>query len=164
VSLAAALWALIGCGDDGAGTPSTEVPTITEAVTPAGFELEDVMITSGDGTTHRLTVWVADTVEERGRGLTEVTDLGDGEGMLFVFDDESKPGFFMWQTPMPLDIAYFDSDGSFVDSASMVPCLDPPRSDCERYPPSTPALLAVELPAGSLDELGIGPGSTLTRT
>ena len=45
--------------------------------------------------------------------------------MLFVFDSEGVARFYMWQTPMPLDIAFLDADGRFVDSAEMEPCLEP---------------------------------------
>jgi uncharacterized membrane protein (UPF0127 family) len=162
-SLAAALCALTGCGDHGVSS-TTLAPDTTVAVTPVGFDLDEVTIRRADGDVREMTVWVADTVEERGRGLMDVTDLGDGDGMLFVFEQEGLPRFYMWQTPMPLDIAYFAADGSFVDAATMEPCLDPPVASCDRYPPSAPALLALELPAGAVDDLEIGPGTTLTLT
>jgi uncharacterized membrane protein (UPF0127 family) len=160
---AAALWAMTGCGDDGIEAPATVVAGSTTDVTPVGFELDSVTLTTADGETDDLAVWIADTVEARGRGLMEVTDLGDAEGMLFVFEEERSPRFYMWQTPMALDIAFFAANGAFVDAASMDPCLEPPVSACARYSPSAPALLALEVPAGSLADLGVGPGTVLTR-
>jgi uncharacterized membrane protein (UPF0127 family) len=108
-------------------------------------------------------VWVADTVEERGRGLMGVTDLGDAAGMLFVFDAPGLARFYMWQTPMPLDIAYFAADGTFVDSASMEPCLQPPADACARYAPDAPYQLALELPSGGLADFDLATGARLTR-
>ena len=44
----------------------------------------------------------------------------------------------------------------------MEPCPDddddPP---CPRYAPEAPYLMALEVPQGGLDELGIGPGATV---
>jgi uncharacterized membrane protein (UPF0127 family) len=133
------------------------------AIAPVGFELADVLLTGADGEQHDVAVWVADTAEERRRGLMGVTDLGDAVGMLFVFATEGHPRFYMWQTPMPLDIAFFAADGTFVDSASMHPCLQPPSDACPRYAPAEPAMLALELPSGGLSEFDVAPGASLTR-
>ena len=109
-----------------------------------------------------MPVWVADTSEERAQGLMGVTDLGDAEGMLFVFEDEAIRRFHMWQTPMPLDIAFFAADGTVVGTAAMEPCLAPATDVCERYSPDEPFLTALEVPAGALDDLGVGPGAQLS--
>ena len=41
----------------------------------------------------------------------QVTDLGGKDGMLFAFDDDTQEQFWMFQTVMPLSIAFFDSRG-----------------------------------------------------
>jgi uncharacterized membrane protein (UPF0127 family) len=133
------------------------------ATAPVGFELEGVQLTGADGDEHDVAVWVADSAEERGRGLMGVTDLGAAAGMLFVFEAEGLARFYMWQTPMPLDIAFFAADGTFVDSASMEPCLQPPSDACARYAPAEPSLWALELPSGGLAEFDLAPGATLVR-
>jgi uncharacterized membrane protein (UPF0127 family) len=132
-------------------------------MTPVGYDLEDIVLTGADGERHDVSVWVADSAEERGRGLMGVTDLGEAAGMLFVFDAEGVHRFYMWQTPMPLDIAFFAADGAYVDSASMEPCLQPPSDACARYAATEPSLLALELPVGGLAEFDLEPGSRLTR-
>ncbi len=121
------------------------------------------MVTGADGERHDVTVWVADSAGERRRGLMGVTDLGDAAGMLFVFETEAVSAFWMWQTPMPLDIAFFAADGTFVGSASMEPCLQPPADACTCYAAAAPSLLALELPSGGLTEFGLDPGASLTR-
>jgi uncharacterized membrane protein (UPF0127 family) len=128
-----------------------------------GFELDDVLLTGADGEQHDVSAWVADTAEQRRRGLMGVTDLGDAVGMLFVFEDEGLHRFYMWQTPMPLEIAFFAADGTFVESASMEPCLLPTSDACTRYAPAEPSLLALEVPSGGLAELDLGPGASLVR-
>ena len=117
---------------------------------PVGFDLGEVSVTTADGGHRTISVWVADSTDERGRGLMDVTDLGDADGMLFVFDSEGVARFYMWQTPMPLDIAFFDADGRFVDSAEMEPCLEPSSASCARYAPDEPFLWPSRCPpAGS---------------
>ena len=130
---------------------------------PVGFDLEDVVLTGADGARREVAVWVADTVDERRRGLMKVTDLGDAVGMLFVFDSEGLAQFYMWQTPQPLDVAFFAADGTFVDSEAMEPCLQPPADACIRYASAEPYLLALELPSGGLEEFDLAAGASLTR-
>ena len=137
---------------------------IAEPVLPAGFDLDEVTITSADGEARTLSVWVAESAEDRGRGLMGVTDLGAAAGMLFVFESEALHRFYMWQTPLPLDIAFLTDDGTFVGSAAMEPCLQPSSANCERYAPDVPFVMALEVPAGTLDDLGVGPGARLTQT
>jgi uncharacterized membrane protein (UPF0127 family) len=154
---------LAGCGDGGNRSASTAPPSTGEATAPVGFELEEVSLTGADGDQHDVAVWVADTPEERRRGLMGVNDLGDAVGMLFVFDAEGLAQFYMWQTPMPLDIAFFAADGTFVDSDSMQPCLQPPADACLRYTSAEPFLLALELPAGGVAAYDLAAGASLTR-
>jgi uncharacterized membrane protein (UPF0127 family) len=97
------------------------------------------------------TVAVADTPAERFRGLRGVRDLGDLDGMLFVFDTTSSSAFTMRDTLMPIDIAFFDSTGELVDRLEMVPCNSEP---CPRYRASGSFRYALETDAGGFDGLG----------
>jgi uncharacterized protein len=155
---------LTACDDGGEAATTATRGSVVEAVAPVGFELDDVTLTTPDGSEVSLRVWVADSSEERARGLMGVTDLGDAAGMLFEFEEEAHHRFFMWQTPLPLDIAFFAAAGTFVGSAAMEPCLQPSANTCDRYAPDEQFLLALELPAGQLDALGVEPGTTLTRS
>ncbi|MBU1865372.1 MAG: DUF192 domain-containing protein, partial [Actinobacteria bacterium] len=70
-------------------------------------------------------VWrvaVADTPALRSRGLMGVTDLGSVRGMLFLWPNDTAGGFWMKDTLIPLDIAFFDAAGVLVDLVSMTPC------------------------------------------
>ncbi len=102
---------------------------------------------------HELTVAVADTPQARGRGLMGITDLGEFDGMLFVFDTDNETGFWMKDTLIPLDIAFFDADGLFVDRLRMEPCTADP---CPFYHAAGPYRHAVEAPAGDLSFAGEG--------
>jgi uncharacterized membrane protein (UPF0127 family) len=126
---------------------------------PEGFSTMTARITEPDGQVCDVCVWLADTPEERGRGLMGVTDLGDPVGMVFRFDEPTDGPFYMFQTPTPLSIAWFDD--ALVGSTDMAPCLDLPAGDCPRYSPGAEYDLALEVFEGGLADLGVGPGSQL---
>ncbi len=111
---------------------------------------------------------LAETSEQRQRGLMEVTDpeLGGYDAMLFRFESEVAVGFWMKNTPMALTVAYIGADGELVSTADMEPCLGQAAaaSDCPSYPPDGPYLWAVEVPQGRLPDLGIVPGATFADT
>ncbi len=129
---------------------------------PEGFSSVIIEVTQPDGSVVEWCVLLADTPQNRARGLMEVDSLGGYDGMLFSFEGESFGSFYMLQTRIPLSIAFIAADGSFVSSTDMEPCPDddddPP---CPRYAPEAPYLMALEVPQGGLDELGIGPGATV---
>lgn len=132
-----------------------------EGVTPVGFTTIEAQIISAEGELCTVCLWLADTADERARGLMGVTDLGDAVGMAFVFDAPTDGRFFMFQTPAPLSIAWFDVLGAFVAATDMEPCLEDDDATCERYAPGGPYTVAVEMLQGELDVVGIGPGSTI---
>ncbi len=107
-------------------------------------EFGTASITVGD---RAMTVAVADTPDERSQGLMGVTDLDGLDGMLFVFQADSDVGFWMKDTLIPLDIAFFDADGAFVDRLMMEPCTADP---CPTYQPVGSYRYALEAPAGDL--------------
>ena len=101
----------------------------------------------------RLLVAVADERDEWGQGLMGLEQLGDLDGMLFVFPQEVLGGFWMKDTLIPLDIAFFGDDGVLVDTLEMVPCTADP---CHSYVPDGPFSRALETPAGTLHPLTDG--------
>ncbi len=80
-------------------------------------------------------------------------------GMAFTYTQPSTDLFYMKQTLIPLTIAWFDATGAFIASLDMAPC--PAGSLCPTYSAGRPFMLALEVPAGKLGALGIGPGSTV---
>lgn len=122
----------------------TTVPPIDEGDL-VGWELAPVSVGQ-----EILLVAVADDPDEMAQGLMGVEDFGDLDGMLFAFEPESFTGFWMKDSPVPLDIAFFDRDGILVDALTMEPCDEDP---CPVYLASGPFAWALETPAGSLGEL-----------
>jgi uncharacterized membrane protein (UPF0127 family) len=146
--------------------PANESP----GVQPSGFTTVRATITEPNGDECEVCLWLADSPDERGRGLMGVTDLGDAAGMAFVFEAPTNSAFYMFQTPTPLSIAWFGVDGAWVGSADMEPCTDKPANECPLYNPGTAYDLAIEVFApdgadgseeGDLEELGLTDGSTV---
>lgn len=118
---------------------------------PTGLDgFDTVTVTIDD---QQLAVAVADTSALRSQGLMGVTDLGGLDGMLFVFEESTDGGFWMKETLIALDIAFFDADGVFVDGFVMDPCTGDP---CPVYHPSGRYRYAVEAPVGDLGFVGDG--------
>jgi len=112
-------------------------------------------------------VWLATTTAEQARGLMQVKEdalapvgpdparglpNGAQSGMLFVFPDEELRSFWMYNTIIPLDIAYIRGDGIIVKTHTMAPL------ETRIYPSVEPAQFALEVRAGLLAELGIAAG------
>ena len=103
-------------------------------------------------------VWLARTEDERERGLMQVTEkemaatLNGRRGMLFVFPGEQNLAFWMFNTIIPLDIAYINAQGQIVKTYTMAPL------ETRTYPSLEPAQFALEVLAGTFEQLGIGVG------
>lgn len=91
-------------------------------------------------------VALADDPAGRARGLMGVVDLGGLRGMLFVFPADGRAAFWMKDTALALDVAFFAADGSLVDLLEMTPC---PADPCPVYEPGGPYRYALEVPAGA---------------
>ena len=145
---------------------ATSVPAATvgpnpDVVRPVGFSTITARIIEVDGDVCEVCVWLADTSDERRRGLMGVTDLGDAVGMVFRFDEPVGDRFYMLNTPTPLSIAWFAPGGEYVASTDMEPCLEEPEGGGPMYGPGTIYDLALEVFRGDLDDLGVGPGARL---
>lgn len=106
-----------------------------------------------------LTVWVADSSEERGQGLRNVESLPEGiDGMLFAWGSPTVTAFGMRDTLIPLDLWWFSPAGSLLGKTEMATC---PGGDCPAYPSPAEVLWALETPAGVYS---FQQGASLTTT
>src|SRR6266540_6580700 len=94
------LVAIVGLAACSAGSRSS-------AGLPQGLPEGTLAIAHGGTPALRLHVQIAETVEDRARGLMGVTKLSDGDGMAFVFDAAVTEPFWMRNTLIPLDIAFW---------------------------------------------------------
>ena len=122
-----------------------------------GDPLEPLTITTASGE-HRFMVEIADDDMERQRGLMEREPLADDRGMLFQFPDVAERGFWMRNTPSPLDIIYIDPRGRIVSIAKNAT----PMSDAV-IPSNGPASGVLELRAGRADEIGARAGDRVSH-
>jgi uncharacterized membrane protein (UPF0127 family) len=100
----------------------------------------------------------ADTEEAREKGLSGRNSLPAARGMLFVFDQASRPCFWMKDTLLPLDMLWFDSEYKLVYQQQNVQPTTYPETFC----PDQDAQYVVELAAGTAANLNLKPGNVLT--
>lgn len=136
------------------GAPEESVP----AVFPEGFDATRAIVTTADGDECDVCVWLADTSQQRSRGLMFVTDLGSADGMAFRYPRPHTGTFWMENTVLPLSIAFFAPDGDFVESFDMEPCIS---DTCPKYSTPRGFAVAVEVPQGELTAFGMVAGSRL---
>lgn len=105
-----------------------------------------------------LHVQIAETDQAREVGLMNVTRMADTVGMAFVFPQTTSISFWMKDTLIPLDIAFWDPQGRIVSVFTMTPCTADP---CKLYSPNV-YLDAVEMNAGLLSAHGVAVGDTVT--
>lgn len=137
------------------------MPDVVPDVVPEGFDRVRATVTKADGETCDVCLWVAETPEQRARGLMFVTDLGNADGMAFVYPAPRTGTFWMKNTVMPLSIAFFGLGGGYLGEFDMEPCTVDP---CPRYRTAADFVVAVETNRGELAEVGIGPASSLELT
>ena len=106
----------------------------------------------------RFTVELAQTPQERGRGLMFVEEMPRSSGILFVFPDEQMRSFWMRNTLIPLDIIYADATGTIVSiQADAVPLDETP------LPSEGAAQFVLEINGGLAAEMGIEQGAVLSH-
>jgi uncharacterized membrane protein (UPF0127 family) len=98
-----------------------------------------------------LIVALADEETERQQGLTGVSDLGDFDGMLFSWEEETTTGFWMKDTPIALDLFFFNGEGELIDQTSLEPCSAEP---CPVFVADGLFRWVLEAPAGSIESVG----------
>lgn len=106
----------------------------------------------------RLTVEIAETSQARATGLMGRTELSQIDGMAFLFERPTSGGFWMKNTLIALDIAFWDEQGAIVAVLQMEPCEADP---CPTYSPGAEYIGAVEVEKGRLERESISIGNTV---
>ena len=109
-----------------------------------------------------LRVEIAETDKARATGLMHRTHLDEDAGMVFLLPTPTDRGFWMKDTLIPLDIAFWDEGERIVAILEMEPCRSDP---CPRYEPGVRYVGAVETNRGFFAGHGIqvGDGVALER-
>lgn len=109
----------------------------------------------------KMTVEIAQTPEEKAKGLMYRTSLPKNSGMLFVFPVEQTLSFWMKNTYLPLTIGFFDAQKKLLETQDMHPPLGPAADDqLKHYASAAPALYALEVEQGWFHKNAIKPGIT----
>lgn len=127
---------------------------------PAGLEaLNTRVVTFPNGFKVRAEVMVHQT--DMMRGMMFRKSLDADRGMLFI---HASPGLFpywMYQVEIPLDMIWLDRDGRIVELVPNAPPCETVASQCPSYGGTKPALMVLELQAGSIERHNLRVGMRL---
>lgn len=101
-----------------------------------------------------LTATVVQTPTDRQRGLSGAKSLGEGEGMLFVFEGDSKHGIWMKDMRFAIDIIWMDKERKIVHIEKNIT----PETYPTVFYSSAPARYVLEVPALYTDRHDIRVG------
>lgn len=110
-----------------------------------------------DGHAVRMQFAVLET--EMQRGLMERRDLGRDDGMLFVYLRPQRMSFWMRNTPLPLDIGFFDENGVLKEVYQMHPYDETPLPSR-----SSQLQFALEMNQGWFKANNVRPGAKFDLT
>ncbi len=104
-----------------------------------------------------ITIEIADTPDERAKGLSGRESLDKSTGLLFIHDKPGIYGIWMKDMKFPIDVIWLDGNYRVVDIASDV------QSDSfpEVFEPRAPALYILEVNAGFTEKNGIRIGGMI---
>jgi uncharacterized membrane protein (UPF0127 family) len=154
VAAAAALLTACAASSDSPGDRPTPAASSTPRPTTAP-RLPQAVLADGSS----LSLELALTQEEITQGLMFRPSLPADRGMLFLFEIERVPSFWMKNTLIPLDLLFLGGDGTIVDIvADAQPCAAEP---CPQYIPGHAVWAVLEVNAGTAERHGLKVGDTI---
>ena len=122
------------------------------------FEKGQVQVRSGGGRAFSFDVEFATTPEQQSLGLMHRAELPKGAGMLFVYKPPRRIAMWMKNTLVPLDMLFAGRSGTifFIKQNAQ------PLSE-DLIPAPGVVGYVLELPAGTVKDLGIQVGDQLLR-
>jgi uncharacterized membrane protein (UPF0127 family) len=142
---------LLVCLVPGAAAAETSEPV------PVAGPTQPLKISSS-GRVHSFAVEMAQTDEQRSRGLMYRKSLPAGRGMLFDFKQEQPVAFWMKNTYVSLDMIFIRADGTILNIAENTE----PLSE-KMVPAAGPVRGVLEVVAGTTSKLGIKPGDKVAH-
>lgn len=113
------------------------------------------LIAETDEGERAFSIEIADDPDERSRGLMFRQEMDNDHGMLFVFEESQPVGFWMKNTPLPLDLVFIGEDGKVRAIEKGEPFSEAPIA------PGEPVQFVLELNAGTAAEAGIENGDLI---
>src|SRR3989344_3256578 len=117
------------------------------------FQPADKLISIGIGKEATVAAEVADTPDERTRGLSGRESLDNNRSMLFVFEQPTIQTFWMHGMQFPLDIIWIH-----IDQIISQPRPDMPTSQLSTYRAPKPITHVLEVNAGWVERFGVAVG------
>ena len=105
---------------------------------------------------HRIKVEVAETDEQREKGLMFRKQMGRDDGMLFIFDEPAYHAMWMKNTLIPLSVAFLDAQGTILNILDMEP------QTLDSHAAAGPAIYAIETNKGWFEGKKIKAGDKVT--
>ncbi|MDR1506476.1 MAG: DUF192 domain-containing protein [Treponema sp.] len=119
------------------------------------LETASISIQSASGAAVVIKAELARTPRERQAGLMFRKSLKDGEGMLFIFENDEAYSFWMKNTVIPLSAAFIYGDGTILEIKNLYP------NDLASVHPSRSIRYVLEAPQGWFERAGVGAGDRL---
>jgi len=118
-----------------------------------GFKQTTIQIETRNGRDLEVEVFLALSREQQTRGLMFVKELGDLQGMLFVYQRSHNISMWMKNTVLPLDMLFIRPDGRIarIEKETVPFSLDSISS-------GEPVVAVLELNGGVAGKYGIQPG------
>lgn len=102
-----------------------------------------------------FSIEIADEPQERSAGLMFRETMDDDHGMLFVFEQAQPVGFWMKNTPLPLDLIFIGGDGRVKEIHRGEPFSEAPIASQE------PIRFVLELKYGTAQRTGLNEGDLI---
>ena len=99
---------------------------------------------------------IARTSIQKQRGLSGRQKLNEGQGMLFTYDYEVWPNFWMKNMLIPLDFIWLNGQGEVVNISERIPPCG--TNSCPTITSPKMVQYVLELPSGSIQKVGIKIG------
>jgi hypothetical protein len=124
---------------------------------PVAFKASELTIESV-GRSHHFNVELAETPEQKSRGLMFRREMAADAGMLFIYPRETVVTMWMRNTFIPLDMLFIEADGRIAHIAERAV----PRSD-GTISSRTRVLAVLEINGGAARRLGIAVGDRVVH-
>jgi hypothetical protein len=123
------------------------------------FEKKDISFISNTLGNKEVSIAVelAITQEQKSYGFMKRKNIPEGTGMIFLSDRDEKLYFWMKDTPIPLSIAFINSEGVIKEIKDMNPY------SLKTIESTFSVRYALEVPRGMLKRLSLDIGDTLTK-
>ncbi|MGH2754453.1 MAG: DUF192 domain-containing protein [Actinomycetota bacterium] len=124
----------------------------------AGLPIGRVLLGGGENPVF-VDVEIAETKEQRERGLMGRDSLAEDAGMMFMYFEPVMHGFWMKDTKIPLSVAFIGEEQTILEIIDMDPCTE---ATCPSYTPTVEYTAALEVNQGAFERWGVEVGDPVT--